>query len=197
MVKGRLVETKEKKDKKSQIKTTMDNSITPDNRTEQETEADTLPRTTGDQKTVQLPTMTDMERMFAALENSLKSEMTKLHKDMGHMLARVEEVEKKADTHTRRIKELKGEIKNLKQEQQEQACTLEDQENKERRKNLRIRRFPELPQTENLIEVIGQVLNPTSTNEAINELKIKGAHRTRRPLDLPNETSRDIVVRFL
>lgn len=45
--------------------------------------------------------MTDIERMFAALENSLKAEMTNLHKDMGHMLARVEEVEKKADTHNK------------------------------------------------------------------------------------------------
>lgn len=57
----------------------MDNSTLSDNRVEQENETETLPRTMGDQKTVQLPTMTDMERMFAALENSLKSEMTKLH----------------------------------------------------------------------------------------------------------------------
>lgn len=69
--------------------------------------------------------MTDMERMFSALENSLKSEMTKLHKDMGHMLVRVEEVEKRADAHTKRIKELKGEIKTLKREQLEQAYRLE------------------------------------------------------------------------
>lgn len=88
----------------------MDNSVVPEDRLEEKNDIETLPRLTGDQKAVQLPTMRDMERMFAALENSLKSEMTKLHKDMGHMLARVEEVEKKADMHTRRIKELKGEI---------------------------------------------------------------------------------------
>lgn len=36
--KGRQLETKEKKDKKGQVKTTMDNSILSDNRPEQETE---------------------------------------------------------------------------------------------------------------------------------------------------------------
>lgn len=140
--------------------------------------------------------MTDMERMFSALENSLKSEMTKLHKDMGHMLVRVEEVEKRADAHTKRIKELKGEIKTLKQEQLEQAYRLEDQLNKEKRKNVRIRGVPEAPQTENIIEVIGQVLNLSSINEARNELKIERAYRTRRPIGLSNETPRDIIVRF-
>lgn len=44
----------------------------------------------GDQKTVQLPTMADMERMFAAPENSLKSEIK-----IWDMLARVEEMQKK------------------------------------------------------------------------------------------------------
>lgn len=103
---------------------------------------------------------------------------------------------KKTDMHTRRIKELNGEIKILKQEQQEQAYRFEDQENKERSKNLRIRGLPESPQTENLKDVIGQVFNLTSTNEATNELMIEGAHRTRRSLGLPSETPRDIVVHF-
>lgn len=112
------------------------------------------------------------------------------------MLARVEEVEKKKTDMDTRIKELKEEIKILKQEQQEQAYRFEDQENKDRRKNLRIRGLPESSQTENLMDVIGRVFNPTSINEAMNELRIERAHRTRRPLGLRGEAPREIIVRF-
>lgn len=61
-----------------------------------------------------------MEKMFAAQENSLKAEMTTIHKDLAHMLSRVE-VEIKVDSHLRMIKELRGEINILKKEQQEQT----------------------------------------------------------------------------
>lgn len=57
-----------------------------------------------DQHAPQLPTKSDMEKMFAALENSLKTEMTTIHKDLGHILSRVEEVETKVDSHLKMIK---------------------------------------------------------------------------------------------
>lgn len=132
----------EKKERKGHTKTLMDSSTISEMREDQELELDP-PTRVEQQNTVQLPTKTDVERKFAALENSLKTEMAVIHKDMGHMLTRVEEVENKTDLHAKMIEELKGEIKTLKLEHKEQAYRAEDQENRDRRKNLRIRGIPE------------------------------------------------------
>lgn len=185
----------EKKEKKGHTKTLLDSSTISEMREDQELELDP-PTRVEQQNTVQLPTKTDMERMFAALENSLKTEMAVIHKDMGHMLERVEKVEKKTDFHAKMIKELKGEIKTLKLEHKEQAYRAEDQENRDRRKNLRIRGLPEPSQTENLKEVIGRVFNPIILKEESNEIKIERVHRIRRPQGMSIDIPRDIIVRF-
>lgn len=142
-----------------------------------------------------MPTKLDMKIMFAALENSLKAEMAIIHKDLGCMLMRVEDVGKKMDSHTNMIKELKEEIKTQKINQ-EQTYRLEDQENRDRRKNLRIPGLPEPTQTENLIEIIRKVFNLILGKEEKNPTKIERVHRVRRPQGLPLDSSRDIIVRF-
>lgn len=47
----------------------------------------------------QLSTKSDLTTMFVALENSLKTKMAIIHKDLGHLLTRVEEVEKSGLPH--------------------------------------------------------------------------------------------------
>lgn len=195
--KSRQTDKKEKdnKEKKGQNKSVVETSHLSESRMELETEGEERGREEG-QHELQLPTKYDMEKMFAALENSLKAEMLTLHKDMGHILSRVEEVETKADTHLKMIKELKGEIKILKREQQEQSYKIEDQENRERRRNLRIRGLPEIGQAENLIGKMSNLFNHILGKEESNEIKIERAYRLRRPQGLPMETPRDIIVRF-
>lgn len=108
----------------------VETSILLESRIDQDLESDLRARRDEEQqKTAQLPRKMDMKIMFAALENSLKIEMVTIHKDLGHMLSKVE-VEKKVDSHSRIIKELKEEIKTLKKDQQEQTYRLEDQEKK-------------------------------------------------------------------
>lgn len=128
--KGRQMETREGKEKIGQNKTLLEISTLSESRVEQVLKLDFGARKEEEQlQTAQLPTKTDMEAMFAALENSLKTEMAIIHKDLGHMLSRVEEVEK-MDSHTSIIKELKGEMNILKKDQQEQAYRIEDQKKK-------------------------------------------------------------------
>lgn len=115
-IKGRQTDTKEKKEKKEkkgQNKTVVETSLLSEFRMEQDLEVYGEEEEGGreeDQHAPQLPTKSDMEKMFTALENSLKTEMTTIHKDLGHILSRVEEVETKVDSHLKMIKKLRGEI---------------------------------------------------------------------------------------
>lgn len=60
----------------------------------------------------QLPTKAEMAVMFVKLENSLKTDMATLNGDLSQILGRVEDTEKRLDTHTL-VMELKEEMKNL------------------------------------------------------------------------------------
>lgn len=51
----------------------------------------------------QLPTKLEMAEMFAKLENSLKTIMATLHSILGQILTRVEDKERRLDTHTQAI----------------------------------------------------------------------------------------------
>ena len=144
-----------------------------------------------------LPTKMEMEGMFAALERSLKSQMERMERNMGHILERVEEeVEKKVDYNVTSVKKLEDEIKALKINQREQAYKLEEQENRDRRKNIRIRGVPETTEAEDLSETIRKICNPILEREITSPLKIERAHRIRRARERAQEYPRDIIVRF-
>lgn len=195
--KGRQIDTKEKdnKDKKGQYKVQTETSHLSEPRMEPEMGEEDRGKEEG-QQGPQLPTKQDMEKMFAALENSLKAEMSTLHKDMGYMLNRVEEVEIKVDLHQKNIKELEDEIKKLKREQQEQSYKIEEQENRDKKKNLRIRGLPETEQAENLIEKMNNLFNQILGKETTNTIGIESVFRVKKPQRFARETSRDVIVRF-
>lgn len=85
-IKGRQTDAKEKKEKKEkrgQNKTAVETSLLSEFRMEQDLEVEGEDGgREEDQQAPQLPTKSDMEKMFAALENSLKIEMTIIHKDL-------------------------------------------------------------------------------------------------------------------
>lgn len=81
--------------------------------------------------------------MFAKLESSYKGEMATLHEDLNHSLRRVESTEDQLDLQTTAIKDLKEQMAGLQKEQRDIMYRLEDQENWNRRKNLRIRGVPD------------------------------------------------------
>lgn len=63
------------------------------------------------------------------------------------------------DWHTQIIKDLKGEVKKLRLEQRDLAYKMEEQENRSRRKNLRIRGLQEPTDGEDLVEKMKKIFN--------------------------------------
>lgn len=97
-----------------------------------------------DQRTeAQLPTKGDILAMFTRLENSIKTEINMLRSDLGHLLARTETAEDTLDKQALEICALKDQIKNIHLNQAKFLYRLEDQENRNRRQNLRLRSVPE------------------------------------------------------
>lgn len=179
---------KEKEKKKSLNKITQEMDTLSESRIEQALDSAAEPR---DQQLQQdnpfLLTKNEIESMFAALEKSLKNEMERIHRNLGHVLERVEEMEKISESNTIGVRKLEAEIKSLKMVQQEQAYKLVDQENRDRRKNIRIRGVPEIPHQEDLTEIIKKICNALTNKETTHPIKIERAHRLRRPRELPQE----------
>lgn len=146
----------------------------------------------------QIATKREMVEMFARLEAIIKSEIGAIRQDLGHTLKRVEELEITTDTQGTEINVLKQQIEEIQREQRNLRYRLEDQENRNRRKNLRIRGLPEKEGgKENLQEIIDQIfgdrLDPTENRSKI---KLDRAHRVRKPVEIRGDAPRDVIVRF-
>lgn len=113
----------------------------------------------------QLPTKGEIMAMFTRLENSIKTEINILRSDLGHLLTRLEMVEDTLDKQAREIRTSKDQVKNLQHNQAKFLYRLEDQENRNRRQNLRIRSVPER-RGEDLRKVIGEIFSPILGTEA-------------------------------
>lgn len=87
----------------------------------------------------QPPTKDEMVEMFSRLELSLKGKMAILHGDMNQILKRVEETEEKGKVQVTEIKELKEQMEEMQRKQRYMRYKIEDLENQNRSKNLRIR----------------------------------------------------------
>lgn len=87
----------------------------------------------------QLPSKGELAEMLKALEMSIKAEFTLLRSDLGNLLVRVEEAEDKLDKQRREISGLNEQLKTTQQNQIKVCYRLEDQENRDRRQNLRLR----------------------------------------------------------
>lgn len=88
----------------------------------------------------QFQTKTEMVDMFSRLEQYGKGDMATLHGDLSQRLKRVEDTEEKCDIQAVEIKEFKEQMKKIQTEQRNMLYRLEDQENRSRRKNLRIQK---------------------------------------------------------
>lgn len=74
---------------------------------------------------------------------------------------------------------------------------LEDQENRSRRKNLRIRGLPEAQgERENLQEKVDQIFGGLINPAENKKIKLDRMHRIRKPAEISKEAPRDVIVRF-
>lgn len=142
-----------------------------------------------------LPTKTEIQEMFGKLEKVLKAEVLNLRTDLGYLLKRVEVVEEVTEQHTVNMEELKTQIQYLQTGQRELLLKLEEQENQNRRQNLRIRALPER-RGEDLFAIMKEIFNPLLGRDKKEDLKVDRVHRVRKPPNMKEEIPRDIIVRF-
>lgn len=91
----------------------------------------------------QFPTKNEISEMFKSLGISIKTEINMLRADLGSLLTRVEKIEDTIDKQAQELFNLKEQVKSTQQNQIKMLYRMEDQENRNRRQNLRIRGVPE------------------------------------------------------
>lgn len=143
----------------------------------------------------QYPSKNEISEMFKSLEASIKQEIQALRTDLGNILARVEQTEDTIDKHERDLLDLKNQLKTIQQNQIKISYRLEDQENRNRRQNLRIRGVPE-KRGEELRKIIVAIFTPILELDGRDFPKIERVHRVGRFDAKRTERSRDIIVRF-
>lgn len=89
------------------------------------------------------PTKGEMNEMLLRLEKSIKADINMMRGDLGSLLDRVEETEKIVENQKKELETLKQQMKIAQQTQKEILYKLEDQENRNRRQNIRLRSVPE------------------------------------------------------
>lgn len=150
------------------------------------------------QQANQLPTKGEIAEMFAKLEASIRGEISAVNENMSHLLTRVEEVETTVDKQGEEIRNLRQQIEVLQKEQRYIRYKMEDQENRSRRKNLRIRGLPEAHgEKENLQEKMEEIFKDLKSPCNISgNLNLDRVHRIRKPAEIRGDTPRDVIVRF-
>lgn len=147
----------------------------------------------------QLPNKSKISDMFSRLEQSLKGEMATLHGDLSQILKWVEETEEKLDIQAVEIKELKEQMKRVQTEQRNMMYKVEDQEKRNRRKNLRIWGLPETtqetPQEEDLYNKMDKIFCPLLRRSITEKIGSREYIGSRKPVNMAKEI-RDIIVRF-
>ena len=141
--------------------------------------------------------MMDMSEMILRLERTIKGEMGATRRDIQSVLQRVEGIEEQLEEHRNAITELRDradmdwiEIRNARYK-------LEDQENRSRRKNLRIKGLPEEVKDTELGEVLRGIFNTALKREATAPMHFERVHRIQKFYNTQRDLPRDIIVRFL
>lgn len=115
-----------------------------------------------------------LAEMLLKMEISLKKDIAAVRTDIGHVLKRVEETEDRLGEHEQRLEGMSKQIRDLQKANRSLLYKLKDQENRSRRRNLRIKGLPEKYGKEDLVPVLQQLLNPLLDRETtvpLNDLK--------------------------
>lgn len=147
-------------------------------------------------RNVIFPTKLEIGDMFAALEKSLKMETTAIQKDLSHLLGRLEDSEKKMEAQSQQINKMKKDLKEMKIDQRNLAYKLEDQENRDRRNNLRVKGMSEGAAKEDLHTSMRKLFNPLMNKKEEEPMELERVHRIGRILGRNKDLPRDVIVRF-
>ena len=149
-----------------------------------------------DLQDTQPPTKAEMNAMLLRMENVIKTEINKVRVDLGGLRERVVETERRLEEQDQEINTLKRQVRALTESQRMAAYRIEDQENRNRRQNLRVRAIVE-EKEEDLMEIMNTIFCPLLERPAETKpLKIERVHRVGIPQMKDRYGPRDVVVRF-
>ena len=145
----------------------------------------------------QMPsTKQDMAELMRYLECTIKGELNATRADIKDVLTRVEESEAQIGEHQKVILKLQERADRNWIEMRNLRYKLEDQENRSRRNNLRVRGLPESVENKDLEDVIREIFNKIRKKEVKSPLVFDRIHRVQKSMKAPSESSRDVIVRF-
>uniref|UniRef100_A0A803JMB6 L1 transposable element RRM domain-containing protein n=1 Tax=Xenopus tropicalis TaxID=8364 RepID=A0A803JMB6_XENTR len=140
-----------------------------------------------------LPSKSDIKEMLHEVTATLKEELQDIRRDLITLAGRAEDLEQKQSKLIKNQKSMHATIlthNNLLTELQRQ---LEDQENRGRRNNIRIRGLPEAVKKEDIIPVLLQLFNKILKNDPVVGIEIERAHRVQKSKVAPPNSPRDIL----
>lgn len=140
-----------------------------------------------------LPTKTELASMLLSLERAIKKEVSAVRSDLSQVIERVEESEQRLDRHAAAIGNLQSTTRTLAIAHRMALYKIEDQENRNRRNNIRIRGLPEATGDEDLLPSIRGIFNGMLGQAADYPLKIDRVHRALRPRNLSSDTPRNVI----
>ncbi|XP_018409373.1 PREDICTED: dynein heavy chain 3, axonemal-like [Nanorana parkeri] len=135
-------------------------------------------------------------KLLGYMEASIKADLTTIRTEMSQVLKRVEDTEERLDVHTKAIQELQDQCRYMEKGMRIIAYKAEDQENRNRRNNLRLRGIPETVGDRELADKIRETFNDMLKRPRTTEIIFDRVHRMRRPIASGGENPRDVIVRF-
>lgn len=152
-----------------------------------------LVRRSGTAGAATLPTTADLASMMLGLERTIKKEVSAVCTNLAQVLDRVEDSELRLDRHAAAVRDLQATTRNLTHRMA--LYKIEDQENHNRRNNIRIRGLPEATRDEDLVGSIRGIFNGLLGNPADHPLKLDRVHCALRSRNLSSDVPRDIICR--
>lgn len=139
-----------------------------------------------------LPTKHDFETYVQRLERSYKQEITELRKDV---TSRLEEVEHEVEENTSTLQAHEAILHDHTLQIQQLIYHQDDQENRARRNNIRIRGLPESVENTDLSPAVIAIFNDLLHKEKEAPIELDRVHRALGPKNPNLEHPRDVICR--
>uniref|UniRef100_A0A6I8R1R5 L1 transposable element RRM domain-containing protein n=1 Tax=Xenopus tropicalis TaxID=8364 RepID=A0A6I8R1R5_XENTR len=128
-----------------------------------------------------LPSKADIKDMLREMTDTIKEEIQDIKKDMLTLAARTDDLENGISKCTSNQKTIYMHIQQQDSIIHDLQRQLEDQENRSRRSNIRVRGVPERIPNEEIRTVLLQIFNKILNRDPAAEIKIERAHRVQKP----------------
>uniref|UniRef100_A0A8C5WHQ8 Uncharacterized protein n=1 Tax=Leptobrachium leishanense TaxID=445787 RepID=A0A8C5WHQ8_9ANUR len=144
-----------------------------------------------------LPTREDLENMLQKLETSFTTRLESVGADIKHVGSRVQVLEEERELLEDRLLHLETGMMAHNIHLQRLHRTLDDQDNRGRRNNLRIRGLPEPHDTREILsDTLRAIFNALLRRSPEAPIHFDRAHRSLKPRGAPTAAPRDVICRF-